>query len=154
MVRWQGVCTATNVITDSHSYWNVLQSLLFHVQSHIVSVSWNVTHKLNKEKEKTAGGMMQLYRTEDKHGMPLELQLFVITAKHTHYVTLQLRLATFMAIWWRTSPGAFGCTESQSECFLPFFHLQPEILSGLYNHLSFFSLSFFFLLLWLLLREI
>lgn len=55
--------------------------------------------------------MMKLYRAEDKYAMPLELQLFAITAKHTHYVTLQLRLATLMAIWWRTRRGAFGCRE-------------------------------------------
>ena len=54
--------------------------------------------KTKTERKKTAGGMMQLYRAEDKYSMPLELQLFVITAKHIHYVTLQLRLATFMVI--------------------------------------------------------
>lgn len=46
----------------------------------------------------TAGGMMQHHRAEGKYAMLLELQLFIITAKHTHYVTLQLRLATFAVI--------------------------------------------------------
>lgn len=38
------------------------------------------------------------------------MQLFAITAKHTRYVTLQLRLATHLVIWWLTSRGAFGCS--------------------------------------------
>lgn len=41
---------------------------------------------------------MKLYRAEDKYAMLLELQLFVIMAKHSHYVTLQLRLATLVVI--------------------------------------------------------
>lgn len=40
----------------------------------------------------------KLYRAEDKYVRPLVLQLFVITAKHTHYVTLQLRLAALVVI--------------------------------------------------------
>lgn len=45
-----------------------------------------------------AGGMMQPYRGGDKYARALESQLFVITEKQAHYVTLQSRLATFVVI--------------------------------------------------------
>lgn len=68
----------------------------------IVSVGCVVTDKLESterlKKIKTVGGMMKLHRAEVRYATPLELQLFVITAKHTHYVTLQLRLATLVVI--------------------------------------------------------
>lgn len=40
--------------------------------------------------------MIRPYRAEDKYAMPLEMQLFAIMAKHTHYCSLQLRLAALV----------------------------------------------------------
>lgn len=78
----------------------------------IVSTGWKVSDKtestVGTKKNSGRYDETKLYRAEDKYATPLELQLFVITAKHAHYVTLQLRLAALVVIWWRTSRGAFG----------------------------------------------
>lgn len=110
----------------------------------IATAGWEFTDKMEsterKENYSRRYDETKLYRAEDKYVRPLVLQLFVITAKHTHYVTLQLRLAALVVIWWRTSCTAFGCREPESDCFTPFFHLQTQIQTDLFNRLRIFLL--------------
>lgn len=56
----------------------------------------DTTESTERKKNRRRYDETKLHRAEDKYVGPLVLQLFVITAKHTHYVTLQLRLATLV----------------------------------------------------------
>lgn len=63
--------------------------------------------KTEKQQEEEVWWKQSAVSQKDKYVRPLVLQLFPITAKHTHYVTLQLRLAALVVTRWRTKLWCF-----------------------------------------------